>query len=276
MTAAALPARHGHADAVTPRLTVAAHGRVANTGQASADAPTARLVPRSETARQLSPARRALADHQAHFVELQAAADRAAKPADRLREQLTQAMVDLQKAEADLAAIDAQHAEAIAQAARAGTVSVEPPNSAEAEAAVANARRNVNILRQALDEVAQDQIKANAKLEAAKAEFDRLVLAVLVSEHALALDKVFGLRDQYHTAEAILRGLHECIGEHGRALEAEVPGSGIFWLQQLEKLVGPWRIPQGHVEMGPREVNAAASRWAAVLHRLKSDPGATF
>jgi hypothetical protein len=176
-----------------------------------------------------------------------------------------------------LAAIDAQHSAAIAAAAREGCCSAEPVESADAEAAVSKCRRLVNSIRQALEEVAGDQIRANSNLEAAKADFNRLALAVLVEQHHLALDKWAGLRDQYHTAEAAFRGLHQAIGQFGRDLEDKVPGSGIYVLQTLEKISAqPWHLDRGHVEMGPREVNAAASKWASMLVRLKTDPGATF
>src|SRR5689334_15821323 len=47
----------------------------------------------------LSPARTALADHLAHLVKLAAEVERASRPVDRLRDQLSAAMVELQNAE---------------------------------------------------------------------------------------------------------------------------------------------------------------------------------
>jgi hypothetical protein len=80
---AALPARRGHADVYASKSTVKAHG-------------TTRPRVVSETKPALSPARQQLADHIANLAKLRAAADKAAKPADRLREQLSAAMLDLQ------------------------------------------------------------------------------------------------------------------------------------------------------------------------------------
>ena len=97
-------------------------------------------------------------------------------------------MIDLQNAEHVLADIDTAHSAEIAKAARENCCSVEPVESAEAEAAVQRARRNVNSIRMALEEVSQDQIQANANLEAAKTRFDQLALAILVEEHNTHLE----------------------------------------------------------------------------------------
>jgi hypothetical protein len=84
-------------------------------------------------------------------------------------------------------------------------------------------------------------------------------------------------RDAYHLAEINLIGLLAALGEHGRTLESSAPGAGLVWLRQLEKMQPPWNLEHGLVPRGgPREVSAASSRWAAVLHRLGSDPNATF
>jgi chromosome segregation ATPase len=160
----------------------AGHGTVAINGHAETDAPPLRLGPPRPCAETvsptLSPARRALADHQATLAKLAAEFERVSKPVDRLRDQLAAANIELQNAEHVLADIDKQHSAAIAKAARENCCSMEPVESAEAEAAVSRARRNVNSVRMALDEVSQDQIRANQNLEAAGTAFDALALRV--------------------------------------------------------------------------------------------------
>jgi hypothetical protein len=264
-----------------PTSQLAAHGTVAVNGSAEATAPVTRAGPprpRSETVSSLSPARQALAQHQAHLVKLQAEANLKAKPVARLREQLSQAMVDLANSEHVLANIDAAHSAEIAKAARDNCCSVEPVESAEAEASVQRARRNVNSVRMAMDECVQDQQRANAVVEAARPHFDALVLAVVVEEFGTRLTQWARQRDKFHLEEIDLMGLLQALGQHGRDMEASTPGAGLVWLRQLEKLQPPWHhLEHGHVERGgPREVSAASGRWSAVLHRLKSDPGATF
>lgn len=256
----AVPTRQATLDKQMTRLElVAAHGTVAR--------PTPPSLP---------PARAQLAEHQANLAKLSVECERTGKPVDWLRQKLAEATAVLTQAEATLAGIDAAHSRAIAEAARTGTFSAEPVESVDAEAAVQRARRNVNSVRMALEEVAQDLVRANSNLEASKTAFDQLALRILIEEHDARLEHWAKCRDKYFIAEAELLGLHAAIGEHGRGLESKAPGVGIHWLQTLEKLHQPWHIPDGHVELGPREINAAASRWAAVLHRLKSDPGATF
>lgn len=276
---AALPVRLATADTETPRSELAAHGSVAING--SAEAVTRMGPPRARSeapSPALSPARAALANHLAHLVKLAAEVDRTSKPVDRLRQQLTEATAELGRAEVALNAIDAEHSARIAEAARLDGCSIEPPNSTDAEVAVERARRNVNSVRMALDDCAQDQIKANSNLTAARAHFDQLALAILVEEHEAHLQVWAKARDAYHIAEINLIGLLQALGAHGRDLESSVPGSGIPWLRQLEKMQPPWHhLDHGHVERGgPREVSAAASWWGAVLHRVKSDPDANF
>jgi hypothetical protein len=274
MTAATV--RLASADVEAPASELTAKGEVAVNGHAEADMPPARSGP--PRPRSLSPARAALSDHLSSLVRLSAEAERVSKPVDRLREQLSAAMVELQNAELILANLDKAHSAEIARAARDNCCSAEPVESADAEAAVSRSRRHVNSVRQALDECAQDQIKANANLEAARARFDQIALAILVEEHETRLEHWAQARDAFYLAEVELVGLHECIGAYGRTLQEKAPGAGIPWLQQLERLRPPWyHLEAGHVEeRGPREIAASASRWSAVTHRLKSDPNATF
>jgi hypothetical protein len=96
MSAAALPARHGVAEGFTSRSQLVAHGQVAIHGRMGPPRP------REEAKSPLSPARATVAEHIAHVEQLIAEAERASRPADRLREQLSAAMAELQKAEADL------------------------------------------------------------------------------------------------------------------------------------------------------------------------------
>jgi hypothetical protein len=99
----------------------------------------------------------------------------------------------------------------------------------------------------------------------------------MVEEHEAHLIDWASKRDEFRTVEAILLGLHESLGAFGRGLEEATQGAGIPVLQQLEKLRPPWHhVDAGHVECGPREISAAATRWSAVLHRLKSDPSASL
>jgi chromosome segregation ATPase len=168
----------------------------------------------------LSPARQALADHLEHLAKLAAEVERKSKPVARLREQLSAAHVDLQNAEHVLADIDAAHSAAIAKAAREDCCSEQPVESSDAEAAVSRARRNVNSIRMALEEVSQDQIQANANLEAAKTRFDQLALDILVEEFSTRLPQWALQRDKFHLAEIDMLGLLQALGEHGRALES--------------------------------------------------------
>jgi hypothetical protein len=278
---AAAAVRVAQADTYTPSSKLDAVGSTEINGHADTSPVTRMGPPRPRTAEAasppLSPARVALVAHLQHLSKLAAECDRTSKPVDRLREQLSAAMVELGNAEHVLAGIDAQHSAAIAAAARSDCCSAEPVESADAEANIARSRRHVNSVRQALDECAQDQIKANQNLESARTHFDRLALNILIEEHHLYLDRWAAARDAYHIAEIELVALHEAIGQHGRELQDKAPGAGIPWLQKLEALRPPWNIEHGHVERGgPREVSAASGRWSAVLHRLKSDPGATF
>jgi hypothetical protein len=279
MTAATV--RLASAD-VEAGLTGAALGTTEVTGHAEADTTARSGPPRPRTAEAaspaLSPARQALADHLGNLEKLAAEVARKAKPVDRLREQLAAAQVDLANSELVLNNIDAAHSAAIAEAARVGGCSAEPVESADAEAAVARSRRHVNSIRQALEEVNADQIKANQNLESAKASFDQIALDILVEEFNIRLPQWALQRDKFHLAEIDMLGLLQALGQQGRDLEAATAGSGLVWLRKLETLQPPWHhLEAGHVERGgPREVSAASSRWSAVLHRLKTDPGATF
>jgi hypothetical protein len=277
MTAATV--RLASAD-VEAGLSGAALGTTEVTGHAEADMPTARSGPpraRSEAVSPaLSPARAALAQHQTNLAVLAAECDRTSKPVARLRQQLTEATAELGRAEVALNAIDAEHSARIAEAARLDGCSIEPPNSTAAEIAVERGRRNVNSVRMALDECAQDQIKANSNLEALRARLAELLLPILVEEHHARLEVWARARDALYVAEVELLGLHVAIGQYGRDLQEKAPGAGIPVLQKLETLREPWHIADGHAERGPREVSAASSRWSAVLHRLRSDPNATF
>jgi hypothetical protein len=235
--------------------------------------------PRSETVSPaLSPARQRLANHLAHLGELAAEAERKSKPVEWCEAQVRKVTAELAEAEAALAAIDADHSARIVEAARRDSCSAEPLESVEAESRVAHSRRNCNSVRTALEEVRQDQIRANANLTAAHTHFDQLALAILVEEHEAHLQHWARQRDAFYLAEIDLLGLQDAMGAYGRELQDKAPGAGIPWLQQLEKLRPPWHhLDHGHVERGgPREVSAAASRWGAVLHRLKSDPDANF
>jgi hypothetical protein len=278
----AAPARLAVLDQHTPASELAAHGSVAVNGHADDAMPPTRMGPprpRVEApSPALSPARQALAHHLGNLAKLAAEVERKSKPVARLREQLGAAHVELQNAERVLADLDAQHSAAIAEAARVGCCSAEPVESADAEAAVERARRNCNSVRMAMEEVNRDLVQANANLTAADAHFDRLALAILVEEHEAHLLIWAKARDAYHLAEINLIGLLAALGEHGRTLESSAPGAGLVWLRQLEKMQPPWHhLDHGHVERGgPREVSAASGRWSAVLHRLKTDPGATF
>jgi hypothetical protein len=220
----ATSARLATADVDAPRSELAAHGTVAINGSADATATVTRMGPprlRSETVfPALSPARQALADHLEHLAKLAAEVERKSKPVARLREQLSAAHVDLQNAEHVLADIDAAHSAAIAKAAREDCCSEQPVESSDAEAAVSRARRNVNSIRMALEEVSQDQIQANANLEAAKTRFDQLALDILVEEFSTRLPQWALQRDKFHLAEIDMLGLLQALGEHGRALES--------------------------------------------------------
>jgi chromosome segregation ATPase len=261
-------------DKDTPPSTLEATGSTLVNGSASDDLPATRME-RSETV-PLSPARQTLQEYLGHLANLSAELTRTQRPVENLSQRLAAATSDLQKSEADLATIDAAHAAAIAKAAKDDTFSVEPPRSEETEAAVSRARRNVNTIRMALDEVAQDHERANASVEKAKARFDAITLAIFVEEHTSRLETWAQDRDKFYASEALLRGLHECIGQRGRELEQKTPGAGLLFLRQLEKLRPPWNLEAGHQENGPREVNAAANRWSGVLRRLRDDPHATF
>jgi hypothetical protein len=282
----ATPVRLATADNETTRSQLVAAGAVAVNGSAEASTPTTRMGPpraRSETVpaepaeTALSPARAALAQHLTHLTKLTGDLERVSKPVDRLRAQLAEAMAELQKAESNLATIDAEHSARIAEAARLDAGSVEPPGSTDAEAAIERSRRNVNSIRQALAECSNDQQRAHANLEAAKTAFDQLALRIFVEEHDVRLEAWARARDLYFISEVELLGLHEAIGQHARDLQDKVPGAGLPWFQRLEALRPPWTLAHGHVtERSPRAIMASASRWAAVLIKLKSDPSATF
>jgi len=273
----AAPPRLATADNVAPRTELNAHGSVLVNGHGSADMPRMGPPrPRSETVPALSPARTALAQHIEHLATLAAEVERASRPVHWCKSQVNKAQGELVEAEAALAAIDNAHSARIVEAAKNGTFSEQPVESAEAEAAVSRARRNCNSVRQALAECEGDLQRANANLEAANANFAPLALAVLVAEHHAHLARWAKARDAYHLAEVQLLGLHSSIGEYGRTLESKAPGAGLGWLRQLEKLHPPWNIESGQQERGPREVAAAAGRWAVVLERLRADPNAAF
>jgi hypothetical protein len=265
MSAALLPLRSGAAEAFTPRSELTAHG-------------TTRFGPPRPEPAPLSPARAALASHQADLARLAAEADRLGQPVERLRKQLDAAEAEQHKAGVEIEAIDASYAAALAHAAREGEEAPEPFHSPDAAAALDRARRNVNSIRQALDECQRDQIKAGAELEAARSRFPDLLLAVLRDQHALLVDDWAGKRDAHYLAEGRLRGLHNCIAAAARELQDKTPGgAGLPWFRALEQMQPPYYTRGGHVEIpGPKEIAAAADRWATVIERLKADPGATF
>jgi hypothetical protein len=270
----AAPARLAVLDKHMPASELAAHGEVAINGSADTTTPLTRMGP----PRALSPARQALADHIAHLGLLAANLERLSKPVKWCQAQVQKAQAKLAEAEAALAQIDADHSRRIVEAAKRDSCSAEPLESVEAENRVAHARRNCHSVKMALDEVSQDQIQANANLEAAGARFDQLALAILVEEHEAHLLIWAKARDAYHLAEIDLIGLLAALGQRGRDLEASAPGAGLVWLRQLENMQPPWHhLDHGQVERGgPREVSAASGRWSAVLHALRSDPNATF
>jgi hypothetical protein len=266
-------------DTTTTYTALAACGEVAINGQAATDAAQIRSGPprpRTDPA-PLSPARAALAAHLSTLARLAAVADRAGQPVKHLNAQVAAAVAELGRAEANLAAIDAQHAARIAAEAREGARSGHaPPESSDAEVAVSRARRLCHSLRMALDEVGHDYACVAADLAAAKRCFDTLVLELFTEEHHQHLATWSKARDAFHREEATLLGLHDAIGERGRDLEAKTAGAGIPWLRRLESLRPPWDLETGLVERGPREVRAAAARWAEVLVKLKVDPDASF
>jgi flagellar biosynthesis chaperone FliJ len=275
--------RIANLDTYTPPPAFAGHGTVAVNGSADAATPACRVGPpraRGEPASNpvLSPARTALAEHLQHLLKLTGDLERVSKPVDRLRTQLSEATSDLQKAERNLATLDAEHSARIAEAARLDAGSVEPPGSTDAEAAIERSRRNCNSIRQALTECSNDQQRAHANLEGAKGGFDQMALRIFVEEHDERLEAWARARDLYYIAEVELLGLHEAIGQHARDLQDKVPGAGLPWFQRLEALRPPWTLAHGHVtERSPRAIMASASRWGAVLDRLKrGDASATF
>jgi chromosome segregation ATPase len=265
--------RIASADLITPSAELTANGSTVVNGHA--DLPARSGPPRSrknEHVDVLSPARQALQNHQQGLAELQSEVERVSKPVAWLRDKLSAATAELGHAEAELAQIDAQHAAAIAKAARENTDAPSlPASSADAEGTLQRARRNCNSVRQAMTECEQDLQRANQNMESARSGFDQLVLGILVEEHSARLRTWQDASAACFAAEAALLALEQAIGERGRELH-EKTGS-VAWLQKLEALRKPIVAQDG---LGPRDLAVASQRWGAVLHRLASDPSATF
>ena len=268
--------RTATATADVPKLGLDAHGATVINGRAGPP-PT----PRNHGG--LSPARQALAQHIEQLEKLAADLETKQKPCRWLQEKLSAATAELGRAEAALAAVDAAHAAALAQAARsAGAATpapVSPPSAGAGgaeEAAVHRARRDCNSVSMALNEVRQDEARAAAAFEQAKARGAELELQVFVELHHELLKIWADAHEKEVVAEQRLLSLHEAVGEHGRALEAKTPGSGLVWLRALEKMRTP---PPGAAparELTPRDIMNGAAQYASMVERLKTDAGATL
>jgi hypothetical protein len=281
------------ADIEIPHLELSAGGEVVISGRADAaglpaglaspqppsSTPPDRAGPprlRSSDAPELSQARRAWSDHLKTIDRLSAEVERTAIPTRRGEFLLKEALVSLASAESTQAAADAAVTARVAEAVRKGEA-VLPAASVDTEAAskIDQARRTVNALRMALEELRVDQARHVAALENAKARGEPLLLEITVEFHRTHLDRWAEARDVFYAREAELYGLHELIGIMGRRLYEQ--SGDVTWLQKLETLRPPWATAAGHVELGPREISACSDRWSTVLHRLQQgDVAATL
>ena len=220
----------------------------------------------------LSPARRALADHLAMVARAKADLERATKPAARLREQLSAANQQLAAAEVDLAAVDAQHAAAIRDQARSGVeiTSGKPPASANEEAALDRARRNVNAIRAALTECEGDVREASSALRNAEAQLDPLLLAVMLEQFDDGLQTRQRTFSEFCVAENEIRGLLDAVAARGRVLLEQGPEQGRAWLQAAEHLT----LMYGKLSSDVGDFRPASAKWTATLMRLATDASA--
>jgi hypothetical protein len=222
----------------------------------------------------LTPARQKLSEQIDAVAHARSELDRAGRPVERLREQLSVASQQLEAAEIALAEIDARHAAGIKEQAKeeGGEVITltKPPGSAKAEAAIENARRTCNAVRAALAECEREQNDRQADLGAATAELDALVLAVIVEEHQHALEKRRSALEAFLVADASAKSLTEIFGRIGRAPGLRVEDHKIAWLQAAR--AARQRLSAEPIgEITPDDIEIALRRWRDVVGRLQTD-----
>jgi len=223
----------------------------------------------------VSPARQALADHLKSIAGLRAPADRAADIVESSLKQLATANQQLTAAEQRLASINTEHAATIRRAVVAGEAidPTTPGDVVPAEAAVENARRFVASVSAALGDCTADHARAVALLNDATTMTDQFALAVMLEEHAFALQRRELLRKAFVAAETSVSALYQAVSEHGRDLPVDAPRR-TAWLKAATDMGEAWGKLL-RAEPMPKEIMAKAARWSGMLARLASDAMAT-
>jgi chromosome segregation ATPase len=222
-----------------------------------------------------TPARQALADQ---LLVIERAHDellKASRPRDRLREQLGLARKQVTEAEAELAAIDVKHAEAMRDQAKedAEIVSVRPPASAKAEAALDNALRTCNAVQAALDGCERDLKPFNEAFQAAHVSIDALMLDVLTEEHSSSCKTLQAELARYEKAEADIFGLVDAMSVRGRQLLPTSEERARAWLQAADRFRAiTAKLPR--LESSRAITERAAARWNDFVSRLIGDAAA--
>jgi hypothetical protein len=270
--------RLAQASAAAPHPDLQAIGHVAVNGNGSVGTPDTSFLrlPDPVTPPKLSPARKAWSDHLKTVDQLTVAVNHMVIPADHLEQKLKDALARLSVAEARQTETETAFAATISEALMKGEeVPSAPALDPAIQSAVAQARSDCNSYRLALAEHRAEQARRTAMLEQAKGRDRSLMLDILEEFHRASVDRWAEARDTFYAREAELYGLHELVGIIGRRLN-DAHGD-LSYLRKLETLRPPWAAAAGHVELGEKQVNAAADRWAEVLRRLQQgEVGATL
>ena len=219
----------------------------------------------AEASAELSPARRAFAEHLKAVDLALSEFDRMRVPLQRLNGERVPARRQLAMAEAALEAIDAQHAEVIKNRAKSGSaLSLSAPAGRErAEDALAAARRSCQTLETALRQCELELEEPRRALGALQAATGTFILAIVEEAHTAALERLAKARDAYATAQAEALAIGRLFAVRGH----EGAADRIAWLRAGERAAIAFG-EQLRAESTVAEVNARVASWSTALAQM--------
>ena len=228
---------------------------------------------------ELSPARRALVDHQATLNAVQAEADATTEAIARLRE-----IIDRETAaEAAHRQFRQDHAQLLARWAESGGTGAMPgPDASEharVEKTLAEERRNAAAARAAIVQKEASLTEIGTRLAAMVDRTTALKLAVLVEAAGSIGNAYLAAIVQAARLASVLRGLNEVLVQSGRRVTP--PGRS----EMIGLDVGPVRCGEVHgpgfavgvppdATMRVSSWGEAAQRWRTLFEALDTDPSA--
>lgn len=220
-----------------------------------------------------TPARAALAEHQARIDAAEATALELQAPIDRAQAIVAEADAALRQAEAALAEHQRAELSELVETARQGRP-LQPKTQrarAAAEARALECRRQAELARQALAEVRTpyDEEAKPAAL-ALHAQLPSAVFAVMAEFHADALDRYLKNLQAFQEAEVELRAIGIAVAQEERQLRDRgmvVPAIGGAMAQRYSELKR-YDVPSAY------DLDAAAQRAALLMSRLAGDADA--